>query len=86
MKPYTFIIMTKSPSQAVLIAKQEIAANGGYMSKYKFRVKGYAGSYRQISAGVEITLEDKPTVLGIGAPNSVIETKIREYFAKAVTT
>ena len=79
MKPYTFIVSTKEPTKAILIAKQEIAANGGYMGKDKFRIGKYAGSYRQVSAGVEVTLEEKPMLM----PVSFIETKIREYFATA---
>lgn len=80
MKPYPFIIETKDPDKAISLARHELAAQGGYLSASMFRVKKYAGKYRKIDRGIEITLEEKPTICGIGVSNATIEKKVKEYF------
>ena len=80
MSPYTFIIATNDPAKAILMARQEIKKRSGVMGTSTFRAGGYAGRWRQISAGIEITIEEKPTVFGVGVANTLIESKIRGYF------
>lgn len=76
MSPYTFIIATSDPAKAILMARQEIRNRGGVIGVSTFRAGKYAGRWRQISAGIEITIEEKPMLV----PMVIIESKIREYF------
>lgn len=84
MNPYPFTIKTDAPDKAIAIAKAEISKRGGYMGATAFRKDKYAGTYRQVPGGIEVTITDKPTVFGIGASNETIEATIREYFAGAM--
>ena len=80
MKPYTFFIKTNDPAKTILLAKQEVSSRGGVMAGGKFSVKGYVGEYKQVAGGFDITITDKPSFLGVSAPNAVVESAVSEYF------
>jgi hypothetical protein len=50
------------------------------MAGGKFSVKGYAGEYKQVAGGFDIIITDKPSFLGVSAPNAVVESAVSEYF------
>lgn len=77
MKSFSFIIAAGRPEKTLQLAKEEIVNRGGYMGGDSFRVGKYAGRYRHIPGGFEITITDKPFLV----PGSMVEKKVREFFA-----
>lgn len=77
MKPYTFTIETDTPARAIQLARNELAAHDGYLGHDAFRAGKYAGRWRQIPGGIEVTLTDKPFLV----PVALVESKVREYFS-----
>lgn len=77
MKEFSFIVAAGNPVKKLQLAKEEVLSRDGYMGGDSFRVGKYAGRYRHIPGGFEITITDKPFLV----PGSMVEKKVREFFA-----